>query len=212
MGTMNKNINLNATEAASRFSWKKIILVSGLGILIAGIVIGTIVIPPLLQPNDRTAPNFSLTAYNGTSFSLSDFEGQVVVLNIMSTSCPVCADQITGLQEVLDTFGNDVIVLSVSIGYESDTALENYAQTWGITWLLAADTGEQNVYGKYAVTFIPTTVIIDQNLQRVARYVGGIEGSEFISEINQLLSNGSSIFRLVIADDFFPYPEKEVRR
>ncbi|MHA2314341.1 MAG: peroxiredoxin family protein [Candidatus Hermodarchaeia archaeon] len=204
--------HLNATETVSQSSWKKIIIVSGLGILIASIVIGAIIIPPLLQHDDRTAPLFSLTSYNGTSFSLSDFEGQVIVLNIMSTSCPVCADQITGLQEVLDTFGNDVVVVSVSIGYESDTALENYAQTWGVTWLLAADTGEQNVYGKYAVAFIPTTVIIDPNLQRVARYVGGTDGSEFISEINQLLSNGSNICQTLIANICLPYPEKEVGR
>lgn len=209
---MKPNHHINATETASWFSWKTIILVSGLGILIASIAIGALIIPPLLQPNDRTAPNFSLTAFNGTSFSLSDFEGQVVVLNIMSTSCPVCADQITGLQEILDTFGNDVIVISVSIGYESDTALENYAQTWGVTWLFAADIGEQNVYGKYAVAFIPTTVIIDQNLQRIARYVGGTEGSDFISEINQLLSNGSNIYRSLITNNFPPYLEKEVGR
>ncbi len=166
----------------------------------------------MLQPNNHTAPDFSLTTYNGTSFSLSDFEGQVIVLNIMSTSCPVCADQLTGLQEVLDTFGNDVVVVSVSIGYESDTALENYAQTWGVTWLFAADTGDQNVYGKYAVAFIPTTVIIDQNLQRISRYVGGTEGSEFISEINQLLSNGSNIFQPYIVNEFPPYLVKEVGR
>jgi peroxiredoxin len=206
---MNRVRYFNVTETASQFSWKRIIIVSGLGILIASIIIGAIVIPPLLQPNDNTAPLFSLTTYNGTSFSLSDFDGQVIVLNIMSTSCPVCADQITGLQEVLDTFGNDVVVISVSIGYESDTALESYAQTWGVSWLFAADTGEQNVYGKYAVAFIPTTIIIDQNLQRIVRYVGGTEGLEFISEINQLLSTGSNNCRQLITNNVLSTPEKE---
>jgi len=209
---MNQIQHFNATEAPSRVEWKKIIIVSGLGILIASIIIGAIIVPPLLQPLDTTAPDFSLTSYNGTSFSLSDYDWQVVVLNIMSTSCPVCADQITGLQEILDTFGNDVVVISVSIGYESDTALENYAETWGITWLLAADTGEQNVYGKYAVAFIPTTIIIDQDGQRVARYVGGTEGSEFISEINQLLGSVSNVFQQLSINIFLSTLEREVGR
>ena len=199
---MNQANHIEENKATSKFEWKKIIIVSVIGILIAGIIIAAITIPSALQPIDRTAPDFSLTTYNGTSFCLSDFEGQVVVLNIMATACLGCDDQIAELQEIPPTFGNNVVLISVSIGYESDTVLEDYAEANSINWLFAADTSEQNVLGKYAVSFIPTTFIIDQERQKIAMFVGETEAAQFISEINQLLDEG--ILIILGTDLLFP--------
>src|SRR5689334_10242414 len=49
------------------------------------------------QPTNDIAPDFTLTAYDGASYQLSDLRGKVVVLNFWATWCGPCKGEVPGL-------------------------------------------------------------------------------------------------------------------
>ncbi len=133
------------------------------------------------------APDFTLTDTDGNSFSLSDFEGKVVVLDLMATWCEPCKQEIPHLKEVQQHYGDDVIILSISVAWGGDTnqGLATFKQERECTWRFAIDTDD--VTTKYNAMTIPKLVIIDKNKNIRFTHVVLIPSSTLIEEINGLL-------------------------
>jgi len=136
---------------------------------------------------EGNAPNFTLTDTDGNSFSLSDFEWKVVVLDLMATGCEPCKHEIPHLKEVQQHYGDDVIILSISVAWGGDTNqwLATFKQAQGCTWRFAIDTDD--VTTKYNAMTIPKLVIIDKNKNIRFTHVGITYSSTLIEEINGLL-------------------------
>ena len=70
--------------------------------------------------NPPDAPDFSLLNQNRENITLSEFEGKVVVVAFLYTSCPdVClalSANLDWVDENLDDYSDDVIILSITIG------------------------------------------------------------------------------------------------
>ena len=70
-------------------------------------------------------PDFTLTDHNGDTKSLSDFHGNLVLLNFGYTSCPdICPTTLTKLKSVYKKLGqnqNEVQVLFVSVDPDRDS-------------------------------------------------------------------------------------------
>lgn len=84
------------------------------------------------------APDFTLTAQDGTTFSMADLRGKVVALSFVFTRCadvcPIATAKMIGLQRKLgEQFGRDVFFVSVTVDPEYDTppVLSRYASALG---------------------------------------------------------------------------------
>ena len=69
------------------------------------------------------APNFTLETLYGNQFTLSDYKGTPIILDLMAVRCPPCEQQMPELQKVKKELGDDVVILSIDVdgagGYES---------------------------------------------------------------------------------------------
>ena len=72
-----------------------------------------------------------------TEFKLSDYSGRVVILEMMDPGCPICKDQLKEIAGALEVVGNDVVAVSVDIGYKGEEALVKWAETNNATWSVA---------------------------------------------------------------------------
>lgn len=70
-------------------------------------------------------------------FRLSDYSGQVVILEMMDPGCPVCKEQLREIAGALEVVGAYASAVSVDIGYQGETALVNWAETNNATWPVA---------------------------------------------------------------------------
>ncbi len=167
--------------------WKKIGLSAGILAVAAVVIVALIFLPSLSPiPQINRAPDFTLSTIDGDSFTLSAYDGNVVLLNFMSTTCSYCIEELYDLKIVEETFPN-LIMLSISTGRESDAVLRDFAQTHNITWFLASDTGTANVAGRYSISSIPTTIILDQQRQKYATHVGKVPANVLVGDINELI-------------------------
>lgn len=107
------------------------------------------------------APPFSLIDIDGRPLNLTDYRGQVLILDLMATWCGPCRAEMTHLATINETYGGrNVSILSVGIdGGESDRQLEVFRGAYGGTWRFARDT--DGVSEKYRLGIIPKMIIID---------------------------------------------------
>ena len=62
------------------------------------------------------APDFDLTADDGSGLSLSDYAGKYVLLNFWATWCPPCVEEIPSLNALHDQLSDGgLVVLGVSV-------------------------------------------------------------------------------------------------
>jgi len=69
------------------------------------------------------APDFTLETLNGKTFKLSEYQGKVVILDIMAVRCPPCHQQMPELQKVKLEREEDIVILSIDAdaAYGSET-------------------------------------------------------------------------------------------
>jgi len=142
----------------------------------------------------KIAPDFTLTDIDGVEFSLSDYRGKVVLLDLFSTLCGPCIAEIPHLKHVHEEFGEDLIIISISVrAHDTDEKLQQFREEQGIDWIIARDTvGVREDLG--GLWTIPTLVTIDQ--EGYIRYIHeGLTGPRTLSE-----EIGYIISRVLIGD------------
>jgi len=84
------------------------------------------------------APDFQLKATGNTEFKLSDNRGKNVVLNFFPAAfSPVCSNQMTSIEAEKSRFGDDTILVGVSV--DGPWALEAFRKQMGIDFPLLSD-------------------------------------------------------------------------
>jgi cytochrome c biogenesis protein CcmG/thiol:disulfide interchange protein DsbE len=120
------------------------------------------------------APAFGLETLNGGLHSLTDFQGQVVVLNLWASWCPPCRAEMPALQSLFEQYQDQgLIVLAVNMTYQdSISSAAVFAQELGLTFPILLD--QTGLVGNlYQMRALPTTFFIDRQglIQEVV--VGG---------------------------------------
>ncbi len=94
----------------------------------------------------RRAPGFALPDPDYSHFyDLQDYRGKVVVIDIMSTSCPHCMLLSTTLEKLQEKFGDKLQVLSVVLPPDNQYTIQKYATTNKITTPILCDQGQMTI-------------------------------------------------------------------
>ncbi len=134
------------------------------------------------------APDFSLTDPKGDVSWISNFTGQVVVIDFMATWCSACRLQTSHLNVIWENYDDKIALISVDIDPSgSKESLSSYAQSFqNATWIWARDTA--NLAQAYQVSAIPKTAIIDQDGYIRFTHVDVTPASTLVGELDQLFS------------------------
>ncbi len=132
----------------------------------------------------KAAPEFELDSLEGSRVRLSNFAGHPVLINYWATWCPPCREELPLIQERLEKYSPDLVVLTINAGEEPET-IRNFIQQKDYSFhvLLDPEWKAEALYGIYAY---PTTVFIDREGLIQARYVGGMS-ADILDEYLQLI-------------------------
>ncbi len=127
----------------------------------------------LTFPKERkTAPDFRLTLLDGSSVSLSDLNGQVVLLNFWATFCNPCRKEMPALQILWEKYRNQglkIIAISIERGNQLD--VEQYIKQARLSFPVGMDTSK-HIQKAYEIKALPTTYIIGRDGKFIARAIG----------------------------------------
>lgn len=135
----------------------------------------------------QEALDFNLTDVYGRDFSLSDFRGKVVLLDLMTTTCSPC---ITQEGELVRLFGNyspdDLQIISIDVSLDADPQdLIIFKESFADDWIFAVDT--DNVSKKYCIRGTPTEIVIDKSGTIAYVHVGIVPAEELEDMIDPLI-------------------------
>jgi peroxiredoxin len=152
------------------------------------VILAFILINPLFSNLvGERAPDFSVTGTEGEKFTLSDNKGKVIVLDLMSTTCPACIEEMKHLRRIYQRYSpEEVMIITIDLDRgDSNSDLRDFKTEYGDNWTFARDTAD--VANKYKVNYTPTTVIIDKD--GIIRFYGIGENSEqkLVQEIEKVL-------------------------
>lgn len=136
----------------------------------------------------KTAPDFVLKSSVGDNLRLSEYRGDVVMINFWATWCGPCRQEMPLLDELYSRYGRvGFSLLGVNIDDNSSKAM-NMASELGVSFPVLFDS-DKAVSKLYEVEAMPVTVLIDR--EGTVRYVhhGYKPGYEekYLDQIRSLL-------------------------
>jgi len=125
------------------------------------------------QTQGQTAPDFTLQALNGTPISLSDYSGQVILVNLWATWCPPCKAEMPAINAFYEEHkGNGFVVLAVN-SQEDTATVQRFITEQGFSFPVVLDSRGE-VANQYQVRGLPTTFIIGRDGQIQYTHSGAI--------------------------------------
>lgn len=155
----------------------------------AALLVGLMVVSGAVSESaDGPAPDFGLPDASGQSRSLSDYNGQVVMINFWASWCGPCRQEMPLLDELHRRYGAlGFTMLGINVEEDSQLA-DNFLKDTPVSFPILYD--RQNSVSKlYDVIAMPSTVIIDRtgNIRFIHHgYVPGTE-NEYQDQIRTLL-------------------------
>jgi peroxiredoxin len=169
----------------NRSSFQRVIafMVIGMGLITIGIAAMTLI--TLRQSNaasdvsaipvkvEYSAPSLTLTDLNGNPRSLTDYLGQVVLVNMWATWCPPCREEMPTLQAFYEDYSKDGFVI---IGLNDGDAAEevrDFVASYGMTfpvWLDPAYLSETS----FGTMNLPSSFVIDRQGKVRLQWVGAV--------------------------------------
>ncbi|MCU0757970.1 MAG: TlpA family protein disulfide reductase [Steroidobacteraceae bacterium] len=111
--------------------------------------------------NARPAPDFTLPSAGGKSLSLSQYKGQVVMINFWATWCGPCRQEMPLLDAMYRKYKGMGFTL-IGVNVEPDTAAaEKFLKELPVSFPVAFD-ADSKVSKLYDVKGMPSTVIVDR--------------------------------------------------
>ena len=192
--------NVSQSKGYNTILENKVLVSMGVAIILilAIVLYGTI-------GGESDAPDFTLKDTEGKTFSLSDYEGEkVVVLDFMFTTCPPCEkfvdDALEPYSKEMDN-GN-VVIISISVfGTDNENKLSDYAKDYG--WRHALSDTDGDIEIAYEVQGTPKLFIIDKD-GKITYTAGGTTTAEKVPknpeelelEVNKALTGQGALVKV----------------
>jgi peroxiredoxin len=136
----------------------------------------------------RDAPDFVLKSLDGTNLRLSEFRGQVVLVNFWARWVSDAREELPALDRINTTYRRSgLVVLGVSVDEDAERA-RDFAGAMRVRYPILLDTSPE-VGRDYLLERMPVTILVDRS--GVVRYsnVGFKRGDEraLLDQIRELL-------------------------
>jgi peroxiredoxin len=117
------------------------------------------------------APDFTLANLEGENISLSDFNGQPVLINLWATWCGPCRIEMPTIQSRFEEYRDEgFIVLAVNFD-EHQSDVQAFGDEFGLTFQMLLDPGAE-VQKLYRTRSYPSSFFVDRNGVIQVQHIG----------------------------------------
>lgn len=109
-----------------------------------------------------TAPDFTLETLDDGKVTLSELQGQVVVINLWATWCPPCRSEMPALERVWNEYRDDGLVMLAVNQREAPSRVSAFVDEFGLTFPVLLDR-DGGVGARYHLRAYPTTFFVGRD-------------------------------------------------
>ena len=169
----------------SHFQRTLALIVIGMGLIVVGVTAMTLIALRQAHPDremaasvipaeaDYPAPELTLNDLDGSSRSLADYLGQVVLVNMWATWCPPCVSELPMLNAFYDDHAEGgFVIIGIDDGEELEVVKEYVARTGLIfpIWIDPTYLAES----AFNTMSLPSSFVIDRTGRIRLQWVGAI--------------------------------------
>ncbi len=145
---------------------------------VGGCIASPAVPSPILESNNEAngdalqpAPDFVLQTLGGTEIRLSDYRGQVVMLNFWASWCPPCKAEMADINTYYETHRDEgFAVIGINIKERAD-AVERFVESQHLSFPVVLDS-DGSVADTYGVVGLPTSFFVSREGKIVGYWSG----------------------------------------
>ena len=129
----------------------------------------------ILRPvKEAQAPDFTLPDLSAKARRLTEFRGQVILINFWATWCAPCREEMPGMERIYREMKKDrFTILAVNL-LETAEQVEPFVKELGLTFPILLDE-EGQVSRLYRAFTLPMTFLLDRHGMVVGRALGARE-------------------------------------
>ena len=132
------------------------------------------------------APDFELQTFTGETLRMSDYQGQVVVLNFWASWCIPCRDEAPFLERVWQQY-QDRGVVFIGIAYlDTDKESLAFLEEYNVSYPNGPDIGTK-IARDYRLAGVPETFFVGKSGQIVDLEIGPLTEARLIDAIESAL-------------------------
>lgn len=139
--------------------------------------------------NQDLAPDFTATLADGSSFTLSEHRGSVILLNFWATWCGPCVGEMPAFEQLNNEYGDEVVILAVNC-MEDENTVNQFIKYNGYTFPIAYDVNGA-ISDLYPTDGIPYTLVIGTDGTVLRTFIGAdsadVQYREYKSAIDAAL-------------------------
>ena len=139
-----------------------------------------------------TAPDYFAVTLEGKPVSLSDLNGQVVLINVWATWCEPCRDEMPDLQKLQNEFIDDeFVVVGVSIDEKGTTQIiHDFLASENISYTIWHDSENRFQYA-FRTIGVPESMLISKDGMILHQWKGAFEpmSQDTILRVNSALND-----------------------
>ncbi len=137
----------------------------------------------------KMAPSFTVTALDGSRFTLDEMGGRVVLIDFWATWCGPCNQELPHLRKIAREFaGQPLVILSISWD-DDETRWKTFLDKNQMTWMQYRD-ADHSLSKRFGVEAIPHYFTIDSDGVLTAEMLGS--GSDVESKLKKLIARANA--------------------
>ncbi len=136
----------------------------------------------------NVVPDFETVTEKGAPISVSDLQGQIVLLNFWATWCGPCRIEMPEFQKQFDRHSNDDFTILAVNNSETVEDVAGFREEFGLTFPLAMDE-DGVIQDQFSIFSYPSTFVIDRNGVILARHFGPLTAEQIEQLLNQALAS-----------------------
>jgi len=129
--------------------------------------------------------DFTAKLVDGNSFTLSEQEGKVVLMNFWATWCGPCVKEMPAFDMLLEEYGDQISILAVSCDTDAQAA-KDFLEEEGFGFPAVLDP-MGSIQSLYPTDGIPYSVLIDQEGTVVETVLGGGDAETVFAHYKELI-------------------------
>jgi DsbE subfamily thiol:disulfide oxidoreductase len=134
----------------------------------------------------QPAADFTLGLLDGSSLTLSEMRGEIVLINFWASWCPPCEGEMPALQAIWEEFEAEEVTV-VGVAYDdTETDAREMITRFGLTYPVGLDAGDR-ISSDYGITGVPETFVVDQNGQVAYVHIGPVTAEQLRQDLASLL-------------------------